>query len=261
MIPGEEIKEFARDLGVPTSTIERDYAQSWLLEPLSENLEMVFKGGTSIRKLYLGNYRFSDDLDYTLLDDYSRDSIQEKVYDAVQNSKYKSGVPYEDSVKVDEVTNGFRAFIGFRILNLRGYPINIKLDLTSKENEIIKLEPIVLPLINPYSDSLNVRVLSYQLPEILAEKIRSLFQRTRPRDLYDVWRLSKLELDVTKILRDKFEFKGIAFDLRDLDARQGDFVNSWESSLRHQIRDLSDCKFVYGEVIEYLDSFSNLFRY
>jgi predicted nucleotidyltransferase component of viral defense system len=31
MIPALEIKERARELGVPTSTIERDYAQNWLL--------------------------------------------------------------------------------------------------------------------------------------------------------------------------------------------------------------------------------------
>ncbi|NJE13855.1 nucleotidyl transferase AbiEii/AbiGii toxin family protein [Thermococcus sp. LS2] len=30
---------------------------------------------------------------------------------------------------------------------------------------------------------------SYSLEEIFAEKLRSLFQRTRPRGLYDVWYL------------------------------------------------------------------------
>jgi len=31
MIPSREMKEKARGLGVPESTIERDYAQNWLL--------------------------------------------------------------------------------------------------------------------------------------------------------------------------------------------------------------------------------------
>jgi len=51
MIPILEIKEKARTLGVPPSTIERDYAQNWLLVYLSE-ISMALKGGTGIRKVY-----------------------------------------------------------------------------------------------------------------------------------------------------------------------------------------------------------------
>ncbi|MCW4051080.1 MAG: nucleotidyl transferase AbiEii/AbiGii toxin family protein [Candidatus Bathyarchaeota archaeon] len=50
----------------------------------------------------------------------------------------------------------------------------------------------------------------------LSEKIRSLFQRTRPRDLYDVWKLSKLGLDVSEILTIKFDSKGIDLDIPEL---------------------------------------------
>ena len=65
MISEVEFKENARMLNVPISSIERDYAQSWLLAYLPN---MAFKGGTGIRKAYINNYRFSDDLDFTLLD-------------------------------------------------------------------------------------------------------------------------------------------------------------------------------------------------
>ena len=69
MIPIVEIKEAARAFGVPPSTIERDYAQNWLLAHLS-TLPMALKGGTGIRKVFIENYRFSDDLDFTLLEPY-----------------------------------------------------------------------------------------------------------------------------------------------------------------------------------------------
>lgn len=45
MIPAREMKEKARGFGVPESTIERDYAQNWLLKHLY-NLSMALKGGT-----------------------------------------------------------------------------------------------------------------------------------------------------------------------------------------------------------------------
>jgi len=53
MIPDEEIKEIARMYGAPTSTVERDYAQGWLLASLSTRFNIAFKGGTSIRKIHL----------------------------------------------------------------------------------------------------------------------------------------------------------------------------------------------------------------
>ncbi len=74
MIPTLEIKERARESGVPPSTIERDYAQNWLLSTLRP-VNMVFKGGTCIRKVFIEDYRFSDDLDFTLLEPIGADAI------------------------------------------------------------------------------------------------------------------------------------------------------------------------------------------
>ena len=52
MISEIELKEKARTFKVPISSIERDYAQSWLLAHLPK---MAFKGGTGIRKAYIDN--------------------------------------------------------------------------------------------------------------------------------------------------------------------------------------------------------------
>ena len=71
MIDLREIKEKARLNSVPESTIERDYVQNWVLKHLNR-VKMVLKGGTGIRKVYIGNYRFSDDLDFTLQENISK---------------------------------------------------------------------------------------------------------------------------------------------------------------------------------------------
>ena len=52
MIPVEEIKEVARGVGVPESTVERDYAQGWLLAHLSSYFDMALKSGTGIRMVF-----------------------------------------------------------------------------------------------------------------------------------------------------------------------------------------------------------------
>ena len=63
------ISEEYRTTGIQWNVIERDYLLSWVLAGISQvpslNDTLVFKGGTALRKCYFGNYRFSEDLDFT----------------------------------------------------------------------------------------------------------------------------------------------------------------------------------------------------
>ena len=71
MIKPGEIQLKANKAGVRDQQIEKDYMLSWILlgvakhEQLSTNI--VFKGGTVLKKIYFEDYRFSEDLDFTLL--------------------------------------------------------------------------------------------------------------------------------------------------------------------------------------------------
>lgn len=97
MIPSREIKEKAREHGIPTSTIERDYTQNWLLKHLS-SMNMVLKGGTGIRKVYIENYRFSDDLDFTLLEKIEKDTLRNLLNKAIIETKEESGITLNEEV-------------------------------------------------------------------------------------------------------------------------------------------------------------------
>ncbi len=252
MIPVEEIKEMARRNSVPESSVERDYAQSWLLAFLSINIEMALKGGTGIRKVFLEEYRFSDDLDFTLLHEYDKNDIEERVIKAVKAAKGKSGINFLEDVTIKEVQNGYAISVYFRILRTTGSPLRIKLDLTRKDREIKLLSYEKRMLIHPFSDVVETRVLSYSFEEVFAEKIRALFERTRSRDLYDVWRLSQLGIDVSSIIYDKFRFREVTFNIEALLDRRDDFDGSWEASLRHQLNVLPDVDNVFEDVVKYL---------
>ena len=251
MIPEFEIREFARKSGVSETAVERDYAQNWLLSGLSK-INMALKGGTGIRKVYIGDYRFSDDLDFTLLEDLEADRVKELIVKAVREAKGESGISFDENIRFKEVENGYEVAVYFRILRRSGNPLRIKIDVTKKGNEVIILPLERRKIIHPYSDGCNAEVLAYSLREIFAEKIRSLFQRTRPRDLYDVWYLSKLGLDVSSIIDEKFKFKGVKVDFDGLLGRKGDFRNAWESSLRHQLKNLLDFDTVFDDVMKFL---------
>src|SRR3990170_8696928 len=63
------LQEARKQTGLPWEIIEKDYILSWVLAGIS-NVDtlrdtLVFKGGTALKKCYFGDYRFSEDLDFT----------------------------------------------------------------------------------------------------------------------------------------------------------------------------------------------------
>ena len=116
MIPIREIKEKARELSVPPSTIERDYAQNWLLAYLNP-IKMALKGGTGIRKAFIEHYRFSDDLDFTLLEPTDKETLKVGIQNSVFKVREESGIQFEDDIGIIETVSGFRLTTKFRIIN------------------------------------------------------------------------------------------------------------------------------------------------
>jgi len=255
MIPEMELREKARENGVPLSTVERDYAQNWLLKHLSV-IEMALKGGTGIRKVYVENYRFSDDLDFTLLRKMDKKKIEEEILEGIKRVREESGINFEENLQLKENVNGYEGIVRFRITRRTGDPMRIKLDITKNEREKILLPLEEKEIIHPYSDECNAKVISYSLEEIVAEKIRSLFERTRPRDLYDVWKLwDRIDSEkVMKILPEKCKFKEVKIDKNALQERKDDFKNAWETSLRHQLKEVPDFTQVFGEILRIIES-------
>ena len=258
MIPRHEFYEAAREFGLDPSTIERDYAQNWLLFSFRK-IPMALKGGTGIRKVFIEDYRFSDDLDFTLLEPIESGTLQAMIREAVTQAGNESGIAFEETLPVKETKNGTKATVFFRILN-RGSasPVKIDLDLTNPENEKILLPVKELPVFHHYSDTLDVSVSSYSLEEIMAEKIRSVFQRTRSRDIYDIWQLAgKVDRDLVKsILPEKCAYKEINLDLSLLEQKREKFAAVWRVSLGHQMQEVPDFDLAYRKVIEEVEFFT-----
>lgn len=248
MISTLEIRGKARELSLPETTIQRDYAQNWLLKHM-DAAGVVLKGGTGIRKAYIEDYRFSDDLDFTLIEEMSLMDIKEAIAGAIEKAGEESGISFESDIGMNENINGFEGVSRFRMLRPAAPPINIKIDLTLPSKEPILLEASRREIIHPYSDGLGASVLCYSLEEIMAEKIRTVFERTRPRDIYDIVSLKALvDLNdvLLSVLPDKFEIKGVEPDIEELVGRRSKFEAAWNNSLRHQIADLPS----FGEVFE-----------
>ncbi len=84
MIHFSEIEALSSKFGVPQETIEKDYCIGWLLIALArlkESKDIIFYGGTAIKKVYFPDYRFSEDLDFISL----RDSKTEDILDLTEH--------------------------------------------------------------------------------------------------------------------------------------------------------------------------------
>ena len=137
MITHRELGEKAREYGVPISTIERDYAQNWLLKPFS-SINMVLKGGTGIRKAYIGEYRFSDDLDFTLLEEVNKERLEVLIKESVKEVNEESGINFSEDFRMQENDNGFEIDIYFQIMQRGESRTKIKII-----NLVIQLKALV----------------------------------------------------------------------------------------------------------------------
>ena len=78
------------------AVLERDYCLAWFLVGLSRSAlreKLLFKGGTALKRCYFGDYRFSEDLDFTLAEPMELDDILpglEGIYGDVERAVMKA---------------------------------------------------------------------------------------------------------------------------------------------------------------------------
>jgi predicted nucleotidyltransferase component of viral defense system len=248
-----ELKSVAGKYKVSLSKVERDYAQNWLLKNLNE-INMALKGGTGLRKVYFKEYRFSDDLDFTLLEDTTKRTLTNKIDKAIKKAKDESGINFTGITDLEESTTGYK----FKAEFIISQTMNIQLDITTPANEEVML-PVAERTINHiFSDDFYGTAKSYDVREILIEKVRSIFQRGFPRDLYDVGYLFENGVKVNKeLLEKKFSYKNIKIDISQLEARRERIRNAWIASLQDQITPVPNFDFVFDKVLEELRKYES----
>jgi Nucleotidyl transferase AbiEii toxin, Type IV TA system len=72
MIDRTEILRLASELGLQARVVEKDYVLGWVLAGIARDEELsrawLFKGGTCLKKCFFETYRFSEDLDFTVVE-------------------------------------------------------------------------------------------------------------------------------------------------------------------------------------------------
>jgi len=182
------LQESAADTGVGIQVVEKDYALSYILAGLMSypalSNTLVFKGGTALKKLFFGDYRFSEDLDFSAVAGPQGDDLEQSVRTAADESVRllsehgPFSVETQRYLERDPRPHGQEAFVVRVRFPWQPSPLcRVKLEIC--HDEPVLLTPDSRPLIHGYGEDLNVQVPSYRLEEIIAEKMRSLLQTHR----------------------------------------------------------------------------------
>ena len=180
----EEIINISKRNEWKTSQIFQEFAQKAILASLSREgvfNYIVFQGGTSLR-LFYGNPRFSEDLDFVL-------RAKNKNFDLTQKiPKIRSFVdksfPFLDKVEIDVQKNDkdIQRFVFKTKSDVLEQRLHIHIELANVPSYSNEVKILNYPPLNP-----AVRV--EDLPEILADKITALGNRDylKGRDIWDVY--------------------------------------------------------------------------
>src|SRR5690554_6846909 len=95
MILQKEVTQKAQEWEVPPDTVDKDYVLGHFLSVFVEHYknDLVFKGGTCLRKCYIENYRFSEDLDFTALDK-KFDLVLKKLDSIAKITEERTGIQF-----------------------------------------------------------------------------------------------------------------------------------------------------------------------
>lgn len=153
--------------------------------------KLALKGGTAINLVLIpGLPRLSVDLDLDLAIDCSKEEML----------RYRK--------QLDESLSGYCMKQGYALGKRESYSLcsyELLYDTVTGSRDKIKLdinylarchvfEPMETPVSHPFFKDTHIKVFHLQAIEIFGSKMGAFFERTKPRDLYDLYSLSQSEL-------------------------------------------------------------------
>jgi predicted nucleotidyltransferase component of viral defense system len=261
MIKPSEIQQKAHEAGVRDQQIEKDYVLSWILQGISQHEHLskviVFKGGTVLKKIYFEDYRFSEDLDFTLLDNaITNEEIFVWFNETFEYVKEEANIPLEIIDDNEHEDGGINFYIGY-VGPLGGQGSNKKIKVDISRTETLEFELVNKTVFIEYSDLEEHQLLCYSLEEVLVEKMRTVMQRMQARDFYDLWYLLETNSMDVDFYVNEFKNKCVSKGLNPADfhkklvERLPQYKGRWKSSLSEQIKDLPNYEQVERETLRH----------
>lgn len=230
--PWKEFAQVEQDL-----IISRALVQIFSDDFLRENL--AFRGGTALHKLYLDPApRYSEDIDLVQVKSGPIKPIMKRIGEIVTF--------FEEPRKTEFRGHGAKALYRFTS-EYEEIRMRLKLEINCKEHLNV-LDLVDFPFSvesNWFTGSAKIR--TYNINELLGTKLRALYQRSKGRDLFDLYySYQNIELSYEKIITCFNEYTTFATGNRppskkefllNLEAKENDlnFSGDMEALLRTEI--------------------------
>ncbi len=199
MIPAAYVNAWAAEAPWPSdAAIEQDLILSRLMVEIADNdllgSELAMRGGTCLHKLYLPEpLRYSEDLDYVRTTDGGIGKYLDALRDLVT------------SVGLEETRREFTDQMVHMIFDTeatdRSRRIRIKIETNIREIEPCFDRVRILYGVSSPWWSEEAEILTFDLDELVGTKLRALYQRSKGRDLFDLWLvLSQDSVDDARVI-------------------------------------------------------------
>lgn len=194
MLTQPQVQRYSNESGLRDIMIaEKEVVLTFLLQLLSERGildRMAFKGGTCLRKMFLGTQgRFSTDLDFTGIEGHDHEEVILAMMDAFEQPFHGIQFAIADEgyyETQDGLSWGVNPTYAHE-WNASGVS-EVKLQISRRETPTLPTERR-LQIEQSYSRLLPfapAEITCLALEEILAEKIRACYQRNKARDIFDL---------------------------------------------------------------------------
>jgi predicted nucleotidyltransferase component of viral defense system len=194
MLTQPQVQRYSNESGLRDIMIaEKEVVLTFLLQLLSERgilNRLAFKGGTCLRKMFLGTQgRFSTDLDFTGIEEHDHEEVILAMMEAFEQPFHgiQLAIPDEGYYETqDGLSWGVNPTYAHE-WNASGVS-EIKLQISRRETPTLPTERRA-QIFQSYFRFLPFApagILCLALPEMLAEKIRACYQRNKARDIYDL---------------------------------------------------------------------------
>jgi predicted nucleotidyltransferase component of viral defense system len=193
MLTQPQVQRYSNESGLRDIMIaEKEVILTFLLQLLSERGildRLAFKGGTCLRKMFLGTQgRFSTDLDFTGIEDHDHEEVVLDIMAAFEQPYYgiQFAIPDEGYYETqDGMSWGANPTYSH---DWNQGESEIKLQISRRETPTLPTERRAQIFQNyfrllPFAPG---DIVCLALPEIVAEKIRACYQRNKARDIYDL---------------------------------------------------------------------------
>ncbi len=203
MLTEPQVQRYTIESGLRDIMIaEKEVVLTFLLQLLSERGildKLAFKGGTCLRKMYIGSHgRFSTDLDFTGTEEHDHEEIILEMMQAFDQPFHgiQFSIPDDSYYETqDGLSWGVNPTYS-HAWNASGVS-EVRLQISRRETPTLptdrrpQIEQSYFKLL-PFAP---VDIACLALPEIIAEKLRACYQRNKARDIHDLGVFATRPLD------------------------------------------------------------------